>query len=74
MLGGDAAADTTIATERAEPAEPASRHAIAEVDAALRRIDAGTYGIDEETGSRSTRRSSTIPTAEPASARMRPLS
>lgn len=49
MLGGDAAADTSSATNdlnlRADLA-----HSIAEIDAALQRVDSGTYGIDEETG------------------------
>ena len=49
MLGGDAAADTSSATSelnlRADLA-----HSIAEVDAALQRVESGTYGIDEETG------------------------
>ncbi|HSM66263.1 MAG TPA: hypothetical protein VK860_08165 [Ilumatobacteraceae bacterium] len=49
MLGGDGAADTTELTNdlnmRAD-----LLHSIGEIDAALRRIENGTYGIDEETG------------------------
>jgi RNA polymerase-binding transcription factor DksA len=49
MLGGDAAADTTIATTELNLRSDLA-HSIAEIDAALRRIELGTYGIDEETG------------------------
>jgi RNA polymerase-binding transcription factor DksA len=49
MLGGDAGADTTIATIELNLRSDLA-HAIAEIDAALRRIELGTYGIDEETG------------------------
>lgn len=49
MLGGDAAADTTTATSELN-LRSSLAHAIAEIDAALHRIELGTYGIDEETG------------------------
>jgi len=49
MLGGDAAADTTIATSELNLRSDLA-HSIAEIDAAMHRIDLGTYGIDEETG------------------------
>ncbi len=49
MLGGDAAADTTIATSELNLRSDLA-HSIAEIDAALHRIDLGTYGVDEETG------------------------
>jgi RNA polymerase-binding transcription factor DksA len=49
MLGGDAGADTTIATTELNLRSDLS-HSIAEIDAALRRIELGTYGVDEETG------------------------
>jgi RNA polymerase-binding transcription factor DksA len=49
MLGGDAAADTTTATIELNLRSDLA-HGIAEIDAALRRIELGTYGIDEETG------------------------
>jgi RNA polymerase-binding transcription factor DksA len=49
MLGGDAAADTTLATSELN-LRSGLAHAIAEIDAALHRIDLGTYGVDEETG------------------------
>jgi DnaK suppressor protein len=49
MLGGDAGADTTIATAELNLRSDLA-HSIAEIDAALRRIELGTYGIDEETG------------------------
>jgi DnaK suppressor protein len=49
MLGGDAAADTTMATSELHLRSDLA-HSIAEIDAALHRIDLGTYGIDEETG------------------------
>lgn len=49
MLGGDAAADTTIATTELNLRSDLA-HSIAEIEAALRRIELGTYGIDEETG------------------------
>lgn len=49
MLGGDAGAETAAANAdlslRAD-----LEHSIVEIDAALRRIDNGTYGIDEVTG------------------------
>ena len=49
MLGGDAGAETAAANAdlllRAD-----LEHSIVEIDAALRRIENGTYGIDEETG------------------------
>lgn len=48
-LGGDAGADTTIATIELNLRSDLA-HSIAEIDAALRRIELGTYGIDEETG------------------------
>jgi DnaK suppressor protein len=49
MLGGDAAADTTMATSELN-LRSGLAHSIAEIDAALHRIELGTYGIDEETG------------------------
>ena len=49
MLGGDAAADTAMATSELNLRSGLS-HSIAEIDAALHRIELGTYGIDEETG------------------------
>ncbi len=49
MLGGDAAADTTLATSELNLRSDLA-HSIAEIDAALHRIELGTYGIDEETG------------------------
>ena len=49
MLGGDAAADTTMATSELNLRSDLA-HSIAEIDAALHRIELGTYGIDEETG------------------------
>jgi DnaK suppressor protein len=49
MLGGDAAADTTAATSELN-LRSGLAHSIAEIDAALHRIELGTYGIDEETG------------------------
>jgi RNA polymerase-binding transcription factor DksA len=49
MLGGDAAADTTAATSELN-LESGLAHSIAEIDAALHRIELGTYGIDEESG------------------------
>jgi RNA polymerase-binding transcription factor DksA len=48
-LGGDGAADTTIATIELNLRSDLE-HSIAEIDAALRRVELGTYGIDEETG------------------------
>lgn len=48
-LGGDGAADTTIATVELNLRADLT-HSIAEIDAALRRIEMDTYGIDEETG------------------------
>ena len=49
MLGGDAAADTTAVTAELNLRSDLL-HSIGEIDQALRRIDTGTYGIDEETG------------------------
>ena len=49
MLGGDAAADTSAVTSELN-LRSELEHSIGEVDAALRRVDDGTYGIDEETG------------------------
>jgi RNA polymerase-binding transcription factor DksA len=49
MLGGDAGADTATLTAELHLLSDLE-HSIAEVDAALRRIENGTYGIDEETG------------------------
>ena len=49
MLGGDAAADTSSATIDLNMRSDLE-HSIGEVDAALRRVEEGTYGIDEETG------------------------
>ena len=49
MLGGDAAADTSSATTELNMRSDLE-HSIHEIDAALRRVDEGTYGIDEETG------------------------
>ncbi len=49
MLGGDAAADTSMATDELN-LRSGLAHSIAEIDAALRRLELGTYGIDEETG------------------------
>ncbi len=49
MLGGDAAADTTMATSELHLRSDLA-HSIAEIDAALHRIELGTYGIDEQTG------------------------
>jgi RNA polymerase-binding transcription factor DksA len=49
MLGGDAGADTTAATAELN-LRAQLVHSLAEIDAALRRIELGTYGIDEETG------------------------
>jgi RNA polymerase-binding transcription factor DksA len=49
MLGGDAAADTTTATSELHLRSDLA-HSITEIDAALLRIERGTYGIDEETG------------------------
>jgi RNA polymerase-binding transcription factor DksA len=49
MLGGDAAADTTTATSELNLKSGLS-HSISEIDAALHRIELGTYGIDEESG------------------------
>ena len=47
MLGGDAAADTNSATIELNLRSDLA-HGIAEIDAALHRIELGTYGIDEE--------------------------
>jgi DnaK suppressor protein len=49
MLGGDAAADTAAATSELN-LRSGLTHSIAEIDAALHRIEIGTYGVDEETG------------------------
>jgi RNA polymerase-binding transcription factor DksA len=49
VLGGDSAADTTEVTNGLH-LRGDLRHSIAEIDAALHRIETGTYGIDEETG------------------------
>jgi DnaK suppressor protein len=49
MLGGDAAADTTTATSELN-LKSGLAHSIAEIDAALHRIELGTYGVDEESG------------------------
>ena len=49
MLGGDAAADTSSATVELNMRSDLE-HSIHEIDAALRRVDDGTYGVDEETG------------------------
>lgn len=49
MLGGDAGADTAAANAELSLRSDLE-HSIAEVDAALGRIENGTYGIDEETG------------------------
>ena len=49
MLGGDAAADTTTVTAELN-LRADLQHSIAEIDQALRRVENGTYGIDEETG------------------------
>jgi RNA polymerase-binding transcription factor DksA len=49
MLGGDAAADTTMATSELHLRSDLA-HSIAEIDAALQRIERGTYGVDEDTG------------------------
>ncbi len=48
-LSGDAGADTTYADSNFGLRE-GLRHELEEVDAALQRVDDGTYGIDEETG------------------------
>jgi RNA polymerase-binding transcription factor DksA len=49
MLGGDAGADTETATTELSLRSDL-QHSIGEIDAALRRVENGTYGIDEETG------------------------
>lgn len=49
MLGDDAAADTAMATSELN-LRSGLAHSIAEIDAALHRIEPGTYGINEETG------------------------
>ncbi len=49
MLGGDAAADTSMATTELNLRSDLA-HSIVEIDAALHRIELGTYGLDEETG------------------------
>ena len=49
MLGGDAAADTSSVTNELNMRSDLE-HSIHEIDAALRRVDEVTYGIDEETG------------------------
>ena len=48
-LSGDAAADSTHVDESIG-LQRDIQHQIAEVDAALERVENGTYGIDEETG------------------------
>ena len=48
-LSGDSAAETTAA-DRREGLKASLEDQLAEIDAALRRIDDGTYGIDEVTG------------------------
>ena len=48
-LSGDAAADTTAADAR-HGLRAGLESQIAEVDAALQRVDDGTYGVDEVTG------------------------
>lgn len=49
MLGGDGAADTSAMTTELN-LRADLLHSIGEIDAALKRIEKGTYGIDEETG------------------------
>jgi DnaK suppressor protein len=48
-LSGDAGADSTHA-DASIGLQRETRHQIEEVDAAFKRLDEGTYGIDEETG------------------------
>jgi RNA polymerase-binding transcription factor DksA len=48
-LGGDAGADTTSAATYLGMRDDLGRQ-VDEVDAALKRVDEGTYGIDEVTG------------------------
>jgi DnaK suppressor protein len=48
-LSGDAGADSTHA-DASIGLQRDTKHQIGEVDAALKRVDDGTYGIDEETG------------------------
>lgn len=48
-LSGDAGADTTTAATDLGIRDELN-HALAEVDAALERVEAGTYGLDEVTG------------------------
>jgi DnaK suppressor protein len=48
-LSGDAGADSTHA-DASIGLQHDTKHQINEVDAALERVDDGTYGIDEETG------------------------
>jgi len=49
QLGGDAAADTTSETTYLGVRQDLQQQ-VKNVDAALKRVDAGTYGIDELTG------------------------
>ena len=48
-LSGDAGADSTHA-DASIGLRRDTKHQIDEADAALKRVDDGTYGIDEETG------------------------
>jgi RNA polymerase-binding transcription factor DksA len=48
-LSGDAGADSTHA-DASIGLQRDTQHQIDEVDAALQRVDAGTYGLDEVTG------------------------
>lgn len=48
-LSGDSGAETTTADTR-EGLQNSLNDQLAEIDAALRRVDDGTYGIDEVTG------------------------
>ena len=49
QLGGDAAADTTSETAYLNVRQDLQQQ-VKDVDAALKRVDEGTYGIDELTG------------------------
>jgi len=49
ILSGDSGADSTHA-DASLGLQSDAKHQIGEVDAALGRVEAGTYGIDEETG------------------------
>jgi DnaK suppressor protein len=51
QLGGDAAADTTSEATYLGVRQDLQQQ-VKDVDAALRRVDEGTYGIDELTGER----------------------